>query len=326
MSDIALQYNPYVVLLSMLTGVFCTYAALAALTRSRLGRGWLWLSALAFGLGVWATHFTALSGIETSILPAYNLPLSLLSGLTAALAMFLALSWAREGTVSTVGGGLILGLGVAASDYLGVLSLVLPGTPEVQWPLLLAALLGAVFLTTVAVWFLETSLFRGLKRRIAAVAVFLGFTVAFTGYTTVLAIRFVAPPAFLPPLMPLSGLSPLIPPMIALVGLTLAPWLLFFQPGFEEVPGGRVNFLIASILLPIFVAGGLLVLYALYAPQFAAPAVSSAALASWLTSSSAPQAIPATGLLSLNLLLLVAVGLVGLPMFLGSVVDPQEEA
>ena len=108
------------------------HRAQAARGRARLV--WLSLDAAAAGFGIWATHFIAMLAYDPGLGAGYDVTLTILSlliailltgvGLTAALGDF------GQKTAAVIGGA-VVGAGVAAMHFTGVLALELPA--RITW-------------------------------------------------------------------------------------------------------------------------------------------------------------------------------------------------
>ena len=120
----------------------------AQATTGRARFVWLSLDAAAAGCGIWATHFIAMLAYDPAVHASYNLGLTILSLLFAALITGAGLRIAlRDFTRwSPAIGGAVVGGGIAVMHYTGMLALELPG--RITWsPNLVAAsvALGILF-------------------------------------------------------------------------------------------------------------------------------------------------------------------------------------
>ena len=90
---------------------------------------WLSLDAAAAGCGIWATHFIAMLAYDPVIGAGYNLVLTILSLLIAVLITGAGLGTALLGfgRRTAVVGGAVVGGGIAAMHYTGMMALELPG-------------------------------------------------------------------------------------------------------------------------------------------------------------------------------------------------------
>jgi len=151
--------------LVVLAGAVCLLACAVAISlfhRARASQGptrlkWMALDALAAGCGIWATHFIAMLAYDPGSIAAYNIEVTLLSLVfavaTVAVGLVVALHDARPGIVAL--GGAIVGLGVAAMHYTGMLALEVPA--RIEWSaghvvasILIGSVLGALALLVAA--------------------------------------------------------------------------------------------------------------------------------------------------------------------------------
>jgi NO-binding membrane sensor protein with MHYT domain len=127
--------------LVLLAGIVCTLSSAAAVSlfhraqATHGGRQFVWLSldATAAGCGIWATHFIAMLAYEPALGAGYSLVLTVLSLLIAVLITGAGLGTALLdlGRWSTVAGGAVVGGGIAAMHYTGMMALELPG--RISW-------------------------------------------------------------------------------------------------------------------------------------------------------------------------------------------------
>jgi diguanylate cyclase (GGDEF)-like protein/PAS domain S-box-containing protein len=121
--------------------------------RARASQGraraiWIGFDATVGGCGIWATHFVAMLAYDPGAGAGYSFPVTLLSLIFAvaisAVGLSIALSGGHRSKVAI--GGAIVGVGVAAMHYTGMLALQLPA--RIAWsPGIVAAsvLFGCVF-------------------------------------------------------------------------------------------------------------------------------------------------------------------------------------
>ncbi|MCJ9700169.1 EAL domain-containing protein [Bradyrhizobium sp. SHOUNA76] len=139
-----------------LGGAVCLLASAAAISlfhRARATQGsgrlvWLMLDAVVAGCGIWATHFIAMLAYGPGAGGAYNVPVTLLSLIFAIAITFVGLSVAVSASRPSlvVLGGSIVGGGVAAMHYTGMVALEIPA--RVSWAsgtVAASILLGLVF-------------------------------------------------------------------------------------------------------------------------------------------------------------------------------------
>jgi diguanylate cyclase (GGDEF)-like protein/PAS domain S-box-containing protein len=107
------------------------HRAQATMGRTRLV--WLSLDAVAAGCGIWATHFIAMLAYDPGIGVGYNLVLTILSLLIAVLITGAGLGVALLDFASWTAAlaGAVVGGGIAAMHYTGMIALELPG--RITW-------------------------------------------------------------------------------------------------------------------------------------------------------------------------------------------------
>ena len=139
-----------------LAGAVCLLASAVAISlfnRAKASHGaarlvWVGLDAAAGGCGIWATHFIAMLAYNPGFSVGYDVGLTILSLIFAVLisgaGLHIALS--RSPKWGAVVGGAIVGAGIAAMHFTGMLALELPGEITFSLDLVLASLaLGVVF-------------------------------------------------------------------------------------------------------------------------------------------------------------------------------------
>jgi len=122
--------------LVVLGGTICWLASTVAVSlyhRARASQGrtraiWVCLDAAVGGCGIWATHFVAMLAYDPGSGAGYNIPVTLISLIfavsIAAVGLSIALLNDRRSTIAM--GGAVVGLGVAAMHYTGMMALELP--------------------------------------------------------------------------------------------------------------------------------------------------------------------------------------------------------
>ena len=166
--------------------------------RARASQGraraiWLGLDAAVGGCGIWATHFVAMLAYDPGTGAGYNFPVTLLSLVFAVAVSAIGLSIALfDGRRSSVAiGGAVVGVGVAAMHFTGMLALELPA--RIVWsPGIVATsvLFGCVF---AALALLVAS--RGNSfRRTSAAAVLLTIAIVSHHFTAMGAVTLIPDP------------------------------------------------------------------------------------------------------------------------------------
>jgi diguanylate cyclase (GGDEF)-like protein len=134
----------------------CLLASAAAISlfhRARAASGgarvsWIALDAVVAGGGIWATHFIAMQAYGPGAGGAYNIPVTVLSLVFAIAVTFIGLgiSVSATRTVMVALGGAVVGCGVAAMHYTGMMAFEIPA--HVGWAtgtVTVSILLGIVF-------------------------------------------------------------------------------------------------------------------------------------------------------------------------------------
>jgi diguanylate cyclase (GGDEF)-like protein/PAS domain S-box-containing protein len=141
------------------SGVAISLFHRAQATQGRARLVWLSLDAAAGGCGIWATHFIAMLAYEPDVRAGYNLGLTILSLILASVITGVGLGVALRDRSqrSAAIGGAVIGIGVAAMHYIGMLALELPG--QITWSpdfvfasLALGGLFGVLSLVVASRW------------------------------------------------------------------------------------------------------------------------------------------------------------------------------
>ncbi|MCK1395691.1 EAL domain-containing protein [Bradyrhizobium sp. 1] len=139
-----------------LGGAVCLLASAAAVSlfhRARAAIGgarvsWIALDAVVAGCGIWATHFIAMQAYGPGAGGAYNVPVTVLSLIFAIAVTFIGLSISVSATrtIPVALGGAVVGSGVAAMHYTGMMALEIPA--HIGWAtgtVTVSIVLGIVF-------------------------------------------------------------------------------------------------------------------------------------------------------------------------------------
>jgi diguanylate cyclase (GGDEF)-like protein len=142
--------------LVVLGGAICWLSSAVAISlfhRAKASQGrtrviWVCLDAAVGGCGIWATHFVAMLAYDPGTGAAYNIPVTLVSLIfavsIAAVGLSIALLNNRRSTVAI--GGAVVGTGVAAMHYTGMMALELPA--RIVWSpgiVLASVVFGSIF-------------------------------------------------------------------------------------------------------------------------------------------------------------------------------------
>ncbi|MFV2144833.1 MULTISPECIES: MHYT domain-containing protein [Isoptericola] len=136
---------------------------LSATSRARAATGvaaksvWLAIGAVAIGgTGVWVMHFIAMLGFTVHGMPIkYDIPQTIASALLAMVVVAIGLfivGFFGDRIVYLLGGGLVVGLGVASMHYMGMAAMQMSGEVSYNGVLVAASLVIAVVAGTAALW------------------------------------------------------------------------------------------------------------------------------------------------------------------------------
>jgi diguanylate cyclase (GGDEF)-like protein/PAS domain S-box-containing protein len=134
----------FVCLLSSLCGTSLFYRAKAAVGRARLM--WVGLDAAAAGCGIWATHFIAMLAYDPGLSTGYDPGLTIVSLILAIAVTGVGLGVALSSFSRWPGaiGGAVIGGGIAAMHFTGMMALEVPGHASWSVELVLASIFPGV--------------------------------------------------------------------------------------------------------------------------------------------------------------------------------------
>jgi len=134
------EHDRRLVALAVLVSLLASGVAISLFHRARATEGrarlvWLSLDAAAGGCGIWATHFIGMLAYQPDVGAGYNLGLTILSLIFAVIISGVGLGTAlRDGSPRAAAvGGAVVGVGIAAMHYTGMLALELPD--QITWSL-----------------------------------------------------------------------------------------------------------------------------------------------------------------------------------------------
>ena len=236
-TPLPMNHDPLLVAVSFLVAIFASYAALSTINRLRQGatsRGWVWLGAATFGLGVWAMHFTAMTALQLDRLVAYDplwTLLSVLFAIAGALIAFQIVSRPKPGSLQILGSGFFLGAGIGSMHYVGILAMRLDARLTFDIPMVVVSVLVAVALGTFGIWVLVSPVFSRLPFQYLVAASLTGLAIPFTHYTAMLAVKFTGQEIHTMASGGLLSLNIFLLFAVAGVGVAKVPNLLGEEPG-----------------------------------------------------------------------------------------------
>ncbi len=203
MQTFPVHYSHGLGILSVLISMFASYAAFSLADRMRSSdtpaqrRGWLLGGSCALGMGIWSMHYLGMQSLRIPVQIDYYIPtviLSLLLAIAASAVVLTVVGAERLGWGEMIAGGLLMGTGVAAMNYVGMAAMRSTAVPHYNPVLVLSSFFVAVIASTVALWMgfaVRNRETHGEFMRIVA-AMVMGLGVAVTHYTTMRAITFVS--------------------------------------------------------------------------------------------------------------------------------------
>ncbi len=193
-ADLALRFDPAVVVVSYLTAVLASFVALDLAQRVRttdavIRRVWWLAGSLSLGTGIWAMHFIGMVALRLPFPVGYDAAITALSWIAAVAVSAIALRVAAEDTLTPgrlAAGALSMGAGICGMHYIGMASLEL--APGIRWNGWLVAISAAVAAGASAAALLIFFWLRRLSARQArwgqfAAALVMGAAVAGMHYT-----------------------------------------------------------------------------------------------------------------------------------------------
>lgn len=204
------------------------FLGLRCVTRARAYGGfhrarWLLLAAVSIGAtGIWAMHFIAMLGFTIpghQIL--YNVPITIASMLLAILVVGIGLfivGYGDGGWVPLLGGGVIIGFGVASMHYMGMAAMSMPFTVRYSTGLVALSVVIAIVAGTAGLW--AGTRVRSTAATLAA-SMIMGVAVTGMHYTGMAAMRVYSGP--MPTMSGYTAFDFLVP---LLLGLSLVTFVL----------------------------------------------------------------------------------------------------
>ncbi len=138
---IAGHYDPVLVAVSIIISICASYVALDLAGRITEARGkirFFWLSggSLGMGTGIWAMHYIGMLAFRLPVPVRYHVPtvgVSLLAAVFASAVALYVVSRDRMRPIDLVWGSLVMGSGICAMHYIGMVAMRLPAYFEYRW-------------------------------------------------------------------------------------------------------------------------------------------------------------------------------------------------
>ena len=204
------QYNPWMVLLSVVIAIITSSMALHMASEARECPGTrrrvvtLMAGSLALGAGVWAMHFIGMLAFDLCTPVTYDVRLTLLSMIPSIAASWVALELNSRSNVNNselLVGGALMGAGIGTMHYTGMAAMIMAPALRYDPAFFALSILVAVVLAVLALWvrFAIGGYGEGRIKLLACdVAGGVGMGLAISGmhYTGMAAARFVPPEGF----------------------------------------------------------------------------------------------------------------------------------
>jgi len=158
-SGVASHHDPYLAVLSYVVAALASFTALEMTERLRhsVGRSrglWHAGAAFVFGGGIWSMHFIAMLAYRSPLPQSYAPGLTILSGLIAITVAWLGLKVFERDMTRTrlVVAGTLIGLGVVAMHYTGMMAIRVAGQVYYRPGIFLVSVVIALAAAIVALW------------------------------------------------------------------------------------------------------------------------------------------------------------------------------
>ncbi len=228
MQEVVGAWSLPVIVLSYLVSVAGSFTAIYCALRIRTGRGtsWPWVGAAGTAMGgggIWSMHFLGMLAYDMGMPVRYDLAITLGSLLVAILVTAVGLWVASTGPrnpARLVGGGVIMGLGVATMHYLGMAGMQMAAEVAYDQALVALSVLIAV-VASIAALYLAFNFERASQISLSALV--MGAAVCGMHYTGMAAATFTMMPGAHPSGGGVSdlwlGLSTFMVSIVLLLGL-----------------------------------------------------------------------------------------------------------
>ncbi|WP_445634221.1 MHYT domain-containing protein [Nostoc sp. DSM 114161] len=195
------MYDLRLIILSIAIAIFASYTALdlaARVTAAKASAKVAWLigGAMVMGIGIWSMHFVAMLAFSMATPIAYDMSIVLVSMLPAVIASGGALFLASQPVLSIwqlLGGGTLMGIGIASMHYIGMLAMRMEATATynpVLFILSIAIAIGASILALNIAFHLRTPTSTTDWLAKIGSAIVMGGAIAGMHYTGMAAVKF----------------------------------------------------------------------------------------------------------------------------------------
>jgi diguanylate cyclase len=153
-------YNYGLVFVSLLVAILASYTALdlasrIAVSKGHIAHAWLVGGACSMGLGIWSMHFVGMLAFHLPIPMGYDGPTTLLSMLIAIVVSGFALHVVSRDTLGVrklIAGGVMMGAGISAMHYTGMVAMEMQPALTYDPVLFSASIAIAITAASAALW------------------------------------------------------------------------------------------------------------------------------------------------------------------------------
>ncbi|WP_142847499.1 MHYT domain-containing protein [Telmatospirillum sp. J64-1] len=154
------EYDPLLVVVSILIAVFGAYTALDMVERARASAGrramtWLGCGAFAMGAAIWSMHFVGMLAFQMAMPVSYDLGLTFASFVlpifVSGLGLYCVMRLAGSLRAYALGGG-VMGIGIVSMHYLGMAAMRMEGRILYDPSLVALSVAIAVTASTAGLW------------------------------------------------------------------------------------------------------------------------------------------------------------------------------
>ena len=158
-------FDMRLMLLSYVVATFASYTALTMVDRvaresDRSAHKWLVVGSFVMGIGIWSMHFVGMLAFSMDMPFSYDIGLTVFSlfiGVICSLFAIYAASREDVGWSRLIGGGLLLGPGIAGMHYSGMAAMEMPAALDYDPFLFVLSVVIAIVASIAALW-IATSL------------------------------------------------------------------------------------------------------------------------------------------------------------------------
>lgn len=188
-------YNPWLVVLSIITAIFASFTVFHLVGRSKTPQRFtrkslLLMSALAMGGGIWSMHFVAMLAFTLPVAVNYDVLITLISLLVAIFMAgvgIFAVSYGQMTTTKLLVGGSFTGVGIVSMHYIGMAAVRVQAAMIYDALLVAASVVIAIIASTAALWLARN--LRDLWHKLGS-AVLMGGAISGMHFTGMAAVSF----------------------------------------------------------------------------------------------------------------------------------------